>query len=98
VKWKIEPASPEEMAFAVEANKLLADIGAKISVFTMLDQEDGTRAYNVTFQCGSKRHSITSEAPFHYDPPADVAERVKQWIAGVRTERRWSTEIPADLE
>lgn len=79
---KIEPASAEEQAFAADVNRKLVNSGARVSVFSLLNIETQVRQYGVVFQLGSKRKTITADAPFHYDSPDDVISRVYAWIKG----------------
>ena len=80
---KIEAASQEEHDFAAKVNLALEQAGGRASVspFCRLDEDTQARMYGLVFSCGSKRHTITADAPFHYDSPDDVVARVKQWIA-----------------
>lgn len=88
---KIHPASPEEHAFASQVNKRLAG-DAAVHAFCLVNTENETRHYGLTFQCGSKRHTITADGPFHYDPVEDVVKRVREWMAGSSAGDRWSTD------
>jgi hypothetical protein len=90
---KIAPASPEEYVFAVEVNRRLAGTGASVVAFTQVDSDKQPKSYGLTFQCGSKRHTITADAPFCYDAPDDVVRRVQQWMAQVGNADRWTTDL-----
>ena len=90
---KHQPAQPEEYAFAVEVNRQLAGQGAAVVAFMQHDPATDRYQYALTFQCGSRRHTITSETPFHYDSVDDLVKRVEQWIAGIRTTIRWTTSL-----
>lgn len=90
---KIQPASPEEHAFAAKVNKSLAGVGAAVHAFSMFNTETGAiQDYRLTFQCGAKRKTIMADGPFHHDPPEDVVKRVREWIAGNGATDRWSTD------
>jgi hypothetical protein len=78
---KIQAASAEEHAFAAEANKRLATTGARIAAFSLVNNETETRSYGLVFTYGPKRHTITADAPFHYDSPDEIVDRVKRWLA-----------------
>lgn len=95
---KIQPATAEEYAFAAEVNKRLTD-GARVTPSTVADpaNPEARPIYRLTFQLGSKRTTITSDAPFYLDPPEDVVKQVTDWIAGIAAANRWSTD-PKDAE
>jgi hypothetical protein len=78
---KIQAASPEEHAFAAEVNKRLATTGAKVNAFTVLNEDRLSHVYGLVFTYGPKRHTITADAPFHYDSPDEIVEKVKRWLA-----------------
>lgn len=94
---KFKFPSPEELKFTGHVNALLMEHGAKVSAYECQHPDDHC-TYHLTFECGSKRKTIHSDTPFHYDPPEAVVQRVKDWIAGVRLTNRWTTEVPQDLE
>jgi hypothetical protein len=95
---KIAAATPEEYALAQEANRLLASVGASVHAFAMHDPEIGSHSYRLTFQCGQKRTTVSSETPFHLDAPEDIVRQVQQWIASGGGER-WTTDLErADAE
>ena len=87
---KIQAASPEEHAFAAEVNKRLASTGARISAFSLYDIQTDTASYGLVFTYGPKRHTITSDIAFHHDPPDDVVDRVKRWLASSGTNNLYS--------
>jgi hypothetical protein len=96
---KIAPATPEEYAFAQAVNQQLTGTGASVHAFTQVDSDKQPKSYGLTFQCGSKRTTITADAPFCYDAPEDVVVRVKQWLAAAAAGERWTTDIErADAE
>lgn len=94
---KLKLPTAEEQEFCKQVNELLQESGARVSAYTVLHPDDHC-SYHLTFQHGSKRKSIHSDVPFHYDPPQAVMQRVHDWIAGVRLTNRWTTELPKDLE
>lgn len=87
---KVQTASAEEYVFTQEVNKALEGSGARVNAFTMVDQESGATRHGLTFQFGPKRHTITSDAPFHYDPPSDIVERVRRWLSSSGTNNLYS--------
>lgn len=90
---KIQPASPEEHAFAAQVNKRLAG-DAFMHPFCMFNTETGTIVdYRLTFQCGRKRHTIMADSPFHYDPIEDVVKRVREWMGHIGQGERWTTDL-----
>jgi hypothetical protein len=93
VSLKIQPASREEHAFAERVNGLLADTGARVTAFSLLNTETEVRGYGLTFSCGTKRTTINADSPFHYDPPQDVVKRVREWLAKGAHADRWSTAV-----
>jgi hypothetical protein len=96
---KIAPATPEEYAFAQAVNQKLVGTGASVHAFTMIDSESGRQSYRLTLQCGSKRTTLSADAPFHYDPPEDVVAKVKEWIDSASVGERWTTDLErADAE
>jgi len=90
---KIQPASPEEHAFAAEVNKRLTE--AKVIPFAMADpaNPETPPTYHLTVQLGSKRTTLTADAPFHLDSPEDVIKRVNEWSVSLRASNRWSTDL-----
>ena len=90
---KTQPAQPEEYAFAAEVNAQLNGQGAAVIPFMQYMAADDRYHYALTFQCGSRRHTITSDTPFHYDSVDDVVKRVEQWITGTRMSNRWTTSL-----
>jgi DNA-directed RNA polymerase subunit L len=94
---KFKFPSQEEQTFCNEVNAILKDHGARVVAFE-IQHPDDSLSYHLTFECTSKRKTIHSDVPFHYDPPEAVAQRVTDWIAGVRQANRWTTEVPADLD
>ena len=90
---KIQPASAEEYVFCQEVNKLLGPRGAAVNAFTKIDEETGATTYGLTFQYGPKRLTIMTDAPFHYDPPGDIVERVKRWLAGSGANNLYSPDL-----
>lgn len=94
---KFKFPSAEELTFIGQVNALLMDSGARVSGYEAQHPDDSIR-YHLTFECGSKRKTLDSDTPFHYDPPMAVVQRVHDWIAGVRLTNRWTTEVPKDLD
>lgn len=90
---KASPPTPEEMAFCAEVNRRLA--AGKVSAYSMMDAESQARTYGLVFSLGSKRKTLQSDQPFHYDPPDDVIKRVREWTASVMQANRWA---PATAE
>lgn len=88
--------SAEEKEFCSQVNALLRDYGAKVSAFERENADHST--YYLMFECGSKRRTIHSDQPWHYDPPQEVVAQVLDWIHGARQAARWTTELPSDLE
>jgi hypothetical protein len=84
---KTQPASAEESAFVVELNKHLSPYGAAAGGFTSFDDRTLRESYGLVFSRGSKRHTLTSDMPFSYDPPREVivAGGLCQWRSMVRT-------------
>lgn len=76
----IAPASHEEHEFAAKVNLALKE-AASVSPFCRLEGDPPVTTYGLVFSCGSKRHTITSDVPFHIDPVEDVVERVQAWLA-----------------
>lgn len=94
---KLKFPSEEEQEFTGQVNELLKQHGARVTAYSVLHPDD-TLCYHLTFECGAKRKSVSSDVPFHYDPPQAVVQRVLDWINGVHQAHRWSTEVPSDLE
>lgn len=91
---KIQPAPPEEQAFAAQVNKVLHGSGAAVHPYLLVDTETGrVQEYRLTCQCGSKRHTISADGPFHYDPAEDVIKRVREWMAAAGAGERWTTDL-----
>jgi len=95
---KIQPASPDEHAFAAKVNEGLRDIGASISAYSLVDigpegPTSAIRLHGLVFSCGGRRHSMQADSPFHYDPPEDVIQRVRDWVASRSHADRWSTDV-----
>lgn len=91
---KQQQATAEEFAFANDLNRRLAAYGATVSAYSTLDDDTQRRSYGLVFCHGSKRHTITSDVPFHYDSPDDLMEGVKKWLDGGDGgwSKRWSTD------
>jgi hypothetical protein len=89
---KIEAASAEEHAFAATVNREMKE-AATVSPFTQVDEATDTRTYCLVFSCGSKRHTITSDAPFHYDSPDEVVKRVQAWVANRGGQQLYSPDM-----
>ena len=83
---KIQPADAEEHVFVALVNKKLGGL-ATVSAFSTLDTESGERRHGLVLSCGSKRHTVMADTPFHYDPADDVVARVKHWLSGAGRER-----------
>ncbi len=90
---KIQAASPEEHAFAAEVNKRLAGTGARISAFSLLDIETKADSWGLVFTYGPKRHTITADAPFHYDSADEIVEKVKRWLASSGSNNLYSPDL-----
>jgi hypothetical protein len=89
---KLNFPTAEEQAFTLQVNELLRECGARVTAYEVHHPGDHC-SYHLTFEHGSKRKTIHSDVPFHYDPPQAVMQRVHDWIAGVRLTNRWSTEV-----
>lgn len=92
-KLMIGAAIPEERAFAADVNKRLAD-GVTVHPFERAPA-DGEREWCLTFQYGTRRHTISSESPWHYDSPDEVVRRVMDWVARAHQANRWTTSLEA---
>lgn len=92
---KIKFPSQEEQDFTKAVNELLRECGAKVTAYEVQHPDDHC-SYHMTFECGSKRRTIHSDVPFHYDPPQIVVAMVMDWIAGARQANRWTTEVPTE--
>ena len=103
---KIAPVTAEELQFAAACNKLLLPLGARCNPFVMVDaaaQEtpphEPHHVYGLTISCGSRRHTISSETPLHYETPQEIVARIEAWIREVNYARRWITDLDdADRE
>lgn len=94
---KLRFPSADEQRFCEECNGLLCNHGARVSAYEVLHPDDSS-TYHLTFEAGSKRKSVSSPTPWHYETPQDVVAQVLDWIHGVRQSQRWTTELPKDLE
>lgn len=94
---KIRFPSDEDKQFCEDCNGLLKNHGARVSAYEILHPDDSV-TYHLTFECGSKRKSISSSTPWYYEPPNEVVQKVLDWIHGARQAARWTTELPSDLE
>lgn len=90
---KYAPASVEETEFAAKVNDKLRSTGAKVTAFSVTESADNSTAYHLTFQYGTRRHTIRSDAPFHLDSVDDIEQRVKRWLASSGTNNLYSPDL-----